>query len=95
MTPKEDFIQSEHAKAHLDLCATKHFREACKAALLQFIDELPKTGDVSKGWDNHSRLQGALRFREIFENLSLPVKTEKQAAGSKLNYDAYDRPTSR
>lgn len=95
MTAKEQFIASPHADKLRSLYGQDYFREALNFAVLHMAESLPGAIDPAKGWDCHSRMQGALQFRSILETLALTEKEAPKDPSQKFNYDIYDNPRRR
>ncbi len=86
MTPKEQFLKSQHAKAFADIAGSEAFREACNYTLLTVARHLPRDMDA------FAFMQGAKQFLKHLEDISIPEESEKPQAKPSLDYDAYNSP---
>jgi hypothetical protein len=90
MTPKERFLKTPYAKLFSDISAAEAFHWAADYALLEMQEQMPGASDPAKGWDAHSQMQGALKFRKILEMLAVPEPELPKAAQS-IDYSIYER----
>lgn len=94
MTPKEQFLETSHAKTHREIVATEHFREALNYAMLEMQRVQCETDpeEPFAAAKQASRMSGAAQFRSILEKLATMPAVPQGTPAPSLNYDAYDRP---
>lgn len=73
ISPKQDFVLSEFAQAHRELCQSRALHEAIKAALGEMVlaQQLGLTS-IEDGWGKQRELIGARRFIDILLNVGNP-----------------------
>lgn len=89
MTAKETFIASGDAQSFSEMVANPVFQRAMQYALLHFVESQSRVPNPLE-YDSASALQGALKFRDMLENLPKPAETP-QPFKDPFNYDAYER----
>lgn len=75
LSPKDRFLKSTDARAHLDLVANPVFHHALESALSEMQLSVAKSSDPAANWH---RLEGAKQFVEILLNLADPPKARRR-----------------
>jgi hypothetical protein len=86
-SPHQRFIETPHAKPFSDVAVSDGFQSACEYAMLQFVAQLPMSGDPARHWDCHGQLIGAKRFLEILTTIADPVEEKKKTPAPSLNWE--------
>jgi hypothetical protein len=84
-TPRETFQANPTWKhGHLELVTSVGMVAALDYAMLQMVNDLPRSDDPTSASANAWRLEGARRFRAIFVTLSEPPRKIKHTDPDQL-----------
>jgi hypothetical protein len=87
LTPRQSYQEDKIAtKFHTDLVVQTRFRDACHAALLEQILNLPVTDDVNQQAAAYNRIMGARDFITHLLNIAEEKKPAPMTPFANLNH---------
>ncbi len=91
MKPKEEFLKSLQAKDAADLLASKPFRMATNAAMLEFIENYIGEHSSERLMHISSEIIGARKFLTHLENIAKPDEDMPVMENIGLKYTTHER----